>query len=115
VTRIAFALIGAVALTACGSEQETAAHPHEEPHGRPASVAALERDLIGTAFVDQSEETVHVSKADCVAGTPGKRRDVHHVCVLRFGTGLVADQVAVHVVADGWIFFSDVLVPAIEQ
>jgi hypothetical protein len=78
------------------------------------TVAALERDLIGEAFVDQSEETVRVSEADCVVGSPGQRRDVHHACVLRFGSGLVADQVAVHVVEDGWIFYSDVVVPAIE-
>jgi hypothetical protein len=114
-TRIALALIGAVAVAGCGQQQEErAAHPHEERHGTPMAVAALQQDLIGTAFVDQSEETVRVSKAECVPGSPGKRRDIHHVCILRFGSGLVADQVAVHVVEDGWIFYSDVVVPAVE-
>jgi hypothetical protein len=113
VTRITLAIVAAVALAACGQQQEQAAHPHEEPHGKLMTVAALERDLVGTAFVDQSQDTVHVSKADCVPGTPNRRRDIHLVCVLRFGSGLVADQVAVHVVRDGWIFYSDVVVPAV--
>ena len=78
------------------------------------TVAALEQDLIGQAFVDQSEDTVNVTKVDCVPGTPDKRREVHFACVLRFGSGLVADEVAVHVIEDGWIFYSDVVVPAIE-
>jgi hypothetical protein len=114
-TKIALAVIGAAAVAGCGSQQEgRAAHPHEERHGTPMTVAELQHDLIGMAFVDQSEETVRVSKAECVPGSPGKRRDIHQVCVLRFGSGLVADEVAVHVVEDGWIFYSDIVVPAIE-
>jgi hypothetical protein len=112
--RLAIAVIAVIVLPGCGMEDADTSHPHEEPHGTPMSVAALERDLVGMAFLDQSEEKVQVSKADCVPGSPGKRRDIHHACVLRFGSGLIADQVAVHVVDDGWIFYSAVVVPAIE-
>jgi hypothetical protein len=113
-TRLLTAAIGLIVLSGCGMEDSGTSHPHEESHGMPMTVAALERDLIGMAFVDQSEEKVEVSKAECVPGSPGKRRDIHHACVLKFGSGLVADQVAVHVVEDGWIFYSDVVIPAIE-
>ena len=48
-TRLLSAAIGLIVLSGCGMEDSGTSHPHEEPHGMPMTVAALERDLIGMA------------------------------------------------------------------